>query len=69
MSGIVLESYELVKELIENTTTKTVLTVVANILRGVYETGKKASSDIYEIGTIIFDKVLGNLNYKVLPAP
>lgn len=69
MSGVVLESYELVKELIENTTTKTGLTVVANILRDVYETGIKASSDIYEVGTIIFDKVLGNLNYKVMPAP
>jgi hypothetical protein len=67
MSGVVLKSYGLVKELIENTKTETGLTVVANLLEGVYETGKKVSGDIYEAGTIIFDKVLGNLNYRVIP--
>lgn len=68
MSGVVLRSYDLVKELLENTQTKSGLRVVSNIIDNVYEKGKKSSSDIYEIGTIIFDKVLGNLNYKVIPA-
>ena len=68
MSGVVLKSYELVKELLENTQTSTGLSVVANIIDKQYEKGKKVSSDIYEAGPIIFDKVLGNLNYKVIPA-
>jgi hypothetical protein len=68
MSGVVLKSYELVKELLENTQTTTGLSVVANIIDTQYEKGKKVSSDIYEAGTIIFDKVLGKLNYKVIPA-
>lgn len=67
MSGVILKSYDLVKELLENTKTKTGLSVIANIIDNTYEKGKKASNEIYEKGTIIFDKILGKLNYKIIP--
>ncbi len=68
LSGVVFKSYELVKELIENTGTEGGLKVTATIINTIYEKGKKASQAIYETGTIIFDKVLGKLNYKIKPA-
>ena len=67
MSGVVFKSYELVKELIKNTRTENGLKVTANIIDKVYEKGKKSCGSIYETGTIIFDKVLGQLNYKIKP--
>ena len=68
LSGVVFKSYELVKELIENTGTEGGLKVTATIINTIYEKGKKARHAIYETGTIIFDKVLGKLNYKIKPA-
>lgn len=67
MSGVVFKSHALVKALIETTHTQTGLEVTANIIDDIYEKGKKVSSDIYKAGTIVFDKVLGNLNYKIKP--
>ncbi len=67
MSGVVFKNYDLVKELIENTKTETGLKVIANIIYDTYEKGKKVSGDIYAAGTIIFDAVLGSLNYKIKP--
>jgi hypothetical protein len=69
ISGVVFKSYGLVKELIENTRTEGGLRVTANIIDKVYEKGKKACSNIYDNGTIIFDTVLGQLNYKIIPVP
>jgi hypothetical protein len=68
MSGIVFKNHELVRELIENTHTEQGLKVTANIIDKVYETGKKVCKEIYDTGTIVFDQVLGKLNYKVIPA-
>jgi hypothetical protein len=67
MSGVIFKSVDLVRELIENTTTEKGLSVVANVIDAVYEKGRKACSDIYSHGTILFDKVLGELNYKIKP--
>jgi len=69
MLGVVFKDYERVKELIENTRTESGLRVTANIIGKVYEKGKKACRSIYDTGTIIFDKVLGQLNYKINPVP
>ncbi len=41
------------------------LRVTANIIDKVYEKGKKACSSIYDPGTIIFDTVPRQLNYKL----
>ena len=68
MSGVIFKSYERVRELIENTCTESGLRVTANIIDKVYDKGKKACSTIYDTGTIVFDKVLGQLNYKIKPA-
>ena len=65
MSGVIFKSYDLVKELIENTRTDKGLVVTSNLITKVYETGKTACETLYDTGAIIFDKVLGQLNYKV----
>lgn len=67
MSGVVFKDHKIVQELIENTHTSSGLEVVANIMTEIYKTGKKACDTIYDKGTIIFDKVLGDLNYKIKP--
>ena len=68
MAGVIFRSIGLVKNLIEGTHTKTGLQVRVNIIDKVYEKSKKASADLYENGTIIFDKILGQLNYRVIQA-
>ena len=65
MSGVIFRSYGLVKNLIGRTYTESGLWVTVNIIDKVYEKSKKASADLYQNGTIIFDKVLGKLNYRV----
>lgn len=67
MSGIILKSVGLVQKLIGSTTTEKGLTVTANVIDTIYEKGRKACPDIYNHGTIVFDKILGALNYKVKP--
>ena len=68
MAGVIFRSIGLVKNFIEGTHTKTGLQVRVNIIDKVYEKSKKASADLYENGTIIFDKILGQLNYRVIQA-
>jgi hypothetical protein len=68
MAGVVLKDHDLVKTLLENTQTESGLSVKANVIFKVYEKGKKARADLYDRGTIIFDKILRKLNYKVVPA-
>jgi len=68
MAGVVLKDHDLVKALLENTQTESGLSVKANVIFKTYEKGKKARADLYDHGTIIFDKILRKLNYKVVPA-
>jgi len=67
LQGVIFKSHELVKELIEQTTTKTGLKVKSNIIKKVYETGRKYSADFKETMRIIFDKFLGQWNYRAIP--
>ena len=67
LSGVVLSSISLIKELIKKTTTKTGLKVFTRVSKKTYETGKKVASDFYEHANIKFDLVLGNWNYVVNP--
>lgn len=67
LSGIVLSSVELIKELIKKTKTKTGLKVLARITKKVYEKGKKVADDFYDKANLKFDKVLGRWNYVVSP--
>ena len=67
MQGVIFTTHELVKELIENTTTKTGLRVVAHIMTKVYETGKKVAADFKDTMHILFDETLGQWNYRAVP--
>ena len=58
LKGVILRSYEYVKELIENTTTKTVLKVKAHIVKKLYQTGRKYSNNFIETMRIILDDFL-----------
>ena len=67
LKGVIFKSYELVKELIERTTTKTGLTVKAHIIKKMYETGRKVADNFKETMRIIFDEKLGKWNYRAVP--
>jgi len=53
--------------LIETTTTKTGLTIKANIIKKVYQTGRKVADNFKETMRIVFDKKLGKWNYRAIP--
>lgn len=67
LKGVVFESHKLVKKLIERTKTKTGLTVKCNIIKKVYETGRKYAENYKETMRIVFDEKLGQLNYRAIP--
>ena len=68
LQGVILTSHQLVKALIEKTTTKTGLTVTAHIINKVYKTGRTVASGFKESMRIIFDQHLGQWNYRAVPA-
>jgi Rhodopirellula transposase DDE domain len=65
--GIVFDNYQIVKELIEKTTTSTGLKVVAWINEKVYMTGRKYAENFKENMEILFDDVIPKWNYKIKP--
>ncbi len=67
LKGVILKGYDIVKELIEATTTKTGLTVKANIIKKVYKTGRKYAENFKETMRLKFDEKLGKWNYRVNP--
>jgi len=67
LSGVILLSVSMLKELIKKTKTKTGLKVFARVSKKIYEKGKKVASDFYEHANIKFDRVLGEWNYTVNP--
>ncbi len=67
LNGVILKSHELVKDLVETTTTKTGLTVTANIIKKVYLTGRKVAADFKKTMRIVFDEELGKWNYRAVP--
>ena len=64
---MVLTSHQLTKELIERTTTKTGLSVIAYILNKVYKTKRKVVAGFKESMRILFDDILGQWNYVATP--
>ena len=64
---MVINSVEEAKELISKTKTETGLKVKVNIIKKIYEKGKKASKDLVDNIKIKRDKNLGYLNYEILP--
>ncbi len=65
--GVLLTSIELLKELVERTTTKTGLKVVATIVKKTFETKRKASEEFLKNMPIKADSFLGKLNYRAIP--
>ena len=60
-------SVDLVKKLMEKTTTKTGLQVTVDIFPATNPTGVKAPADFKETRAIVFDEVLPKWNYRALP--
>lgn len=67
LSGVILLSISLLKELIKKTKTKTGLKVFARVSKKIYKKGKKIASDFYDKANIKFDEFLGSWNYVVSP--
>ena len=66
-SKTVLTSVELLKELIQKTSTSTGLKVLTSIKDKVYKTARKASEDFKHHMPIVFDDFLGQWNYRAVP--
>jgi transposase len=67
LQGVIFKSHELVKELIETTTTKNGLTVKATIFDKVYRVGRKIVAGFKKSMRILFDDHLGCWNYVAVP--
>lgn len=67
LSGLMIRSYEMVKYLVEKTTTKTGLKVKAFIDDIVYETGRKVEKGFSGKNDVAHDDFLPNLNYVAKP--
>lgn len=67
MQGVVFSSYELVKELIEQTTTQRGLRVVARIVNKEYPPGLRCTNDQLDQSRLLFHEQLAELNYTALP--
>ncbi len=65
--GVIFRSIEIVKELMEKTTTSKGLQVTVQILDKVYETGRKVTDDFKETMRIVFDELLPQWNYTAVP--
>ena len=65
--GTVFRSIEVVKCLVDKTSTSTGLKVFSTIKDKVYATARKVSKNFKENMEIVFDDNLGKWNYKVIP--
>jgi hypothetical protein len=66
--GVVFSSMEIVKKLVEKTSTSKGLKVFASIKDKVFLTGRKYAEDFKENMSIVFDDFLGKWNYCVFPS-
>jgi len=67
LSGVILLTIQMTKDLIKKTKTAKGLKVFARISRKIYELGRKVVDDFYEWGNIKFDEKFGLWNYVVSP--
>ena len=66
-TGVIFETHQIVKTLMEKATTRSGLKVFAHIIERVYETGKKGCKDVMKNLNLIFDEHLPQWNYVVRP--
>lgn len=65
--GVVFHSIDIVKDFMGSAKTSTGLKVTADILAGLYETGKKYATDFKDTMKIVFDPLLPRWNYRAIP--
>ena len=65
--GIVFSSVEVVKSLVDKTSTSTGLKVFSTIKNKVYATGRKVAEKFKERMKIVFDDYLGKWNNRAIP--
>ena len=65
--GAVFSSIDVVKRLVDKTSTSTGLKVFSTIKNKVYAKARKASETFKENMKIVFDDYLGKWNYKAIP--
>ena len=65
--GVVFSSVEVVKSLVDKTSTSTGLKVFSTIKNKIYATGRKVSENFKEKMKIVFDDNLGKWNYRAVP--
>jgi hypothetical protein len=65
--GAVFSSIDVVKSLVDKTSTSTGLKVFSTIKDKIFKTGRKVSETFKENMKIVFDDYLGKWNYKVIP--
>ncbi len=66
--GVIFESVELVKELMEKAKTRTGLRVTVDILDKVYQTKRRYAEGFKENMQIVFDEILPKWNYTAVPS-
>jgi len=65
--GVVFSSVDVVKRLVDKTSTSTGLKVFSTIKNKVYAMARKASEKFKENMKIVFDEYLGKWNYRAIP--
>jgi len=65
--GVILQSVDLVVELMRKAQTQTGLSVVVDLLDKVYETGRRFSEAAKDAVNLVRDAVLPRWNYRILP--
>jgi hypothetical protein len=65
--GVIFDTVETMKGLIEKAKTKKGLKVFSTILPGLYKTGRKVTQEFKETMKIIFDDYLPQWNYTAIP--
>jgi len=66
--GVVFSSIQIVKELVDETSTSTGLKVFTSIKDKIFKTARKVADGFKEKIPIIFDDFLGQWNYKAVPS-
>ncbi len=66
--GVLFDTLETIVGLMRKASTKTGLRTTVNVVRRIYETGRKATAEFRENMPIIFDDILPKWNYRAVPA-
>ena len=65
--GVLFDTLETVVGLMRKASTKAGLRTTVNVIRRIYETGRKATAEFKDNMPILFDKILPRWNYRAVP--